>query len=236
MTDFTPGAGRAWALLMPCASMLPFGGPAVRCERDLVAALGMPLLAARPLRAETRGAQAEQLLAHWFPLRRLLPVVSAAGGEGRTGLATDLARQLAALGVRTLLVDGDLRSPRVHRAFRLRNRHGLADFLAGGDVQLTQCGEHLAVLVGGEARGNPLELLASPRLRAFLGAAATRFGAIVIDTPAARSGPDLQIFAAHAGGALVLARRPADARELRFLGRTLRGSAAKVVGVLLRES
>lgn len=216
--------------------MLPFGSPQVRCERDLIAALGMPLLAARPLRAEMQGAQARQLLAHWFPVRRLLPVVSASGGEGRTGLATGLARQLAGLGVRTLLIDGDLRSPRVHRAFRLPNRHGLADFLAGRDVQLAQCGENLAVLVGGEAPSHPLELLASPRLRAFLCVAATRFGAIVVDTPSARSGPDLQIFAAHAGGALVLARRAADTRGLRFLRRTLHGCAAKVVGVLLRES
>src|SRR5689334_11943570 len=98
-----------------------------------------------------QAAQAEQLLEHWFSRRRLLPVVSAARGEGRTRLALDLARSIAARGVRTLLVDGDLRSPRLHHAFGLSNRHGLADFLCGREVRLTQCGENLALLAAGRS-------------------------------------------------------------------------------------
>ena len=199
-------------------------------------ALGQPLLAARPLRAETQVAQAEQLVAHWFSHRRLLPVVSATRGEGRTRLALELARRLASLGLRTLLVDGDLRSPTLHRAFRLKNDLGLADFLAGREVRLTQCGEHLAVLVAGRAAADPLELLASPRLPPLLRASGARFGAVVIDTPPAERGPDLQIFAALAGGALVLVRHQrADARALSRLRRQLRESSAKVVGILLRQ-
>jgi len=208
----------------------------VRNENDLVAALGRPLLAARPLRRETHRAQVEQLLAHWFSRRRLLPVVSAVRGEGRTLFALELARGIAALGVRTLLVDGDLRSPRLHRAFRLKNDRGLADFLAGREVQLTQCGENLALLAAGRSPAEPLEALASPRLPRLLLAAAARFGAIVIDTPAARRGPDLKIFAALAGGALVVARqRGADARALEGLRRNLHECSAQLVGVLLRQ-
>ena len=208
----------------------------VRREDEFIAALGAPLLAARPLRAELHRPQAEQLLAHWFSRRRLLPVVSAARGEGRTRLALDLARSLASLGVRTLLVDGDLRAPRIHRAFHLKNEKGLAEFLAGQDLRLSRGAENLAVLAAGRAPAEPLEPLASPRLRPFLAAAATRFGAVVIDTPAARRGPDLQIFAAHAGGALVVARRgTADRRPLGELGRQLRAASARVVGILLRQ-
>jgi len=216
--------------------MFPVMHQGVRSEKEFIAALGQPLLAARPLRAETRGAQAEQLLEHWFSRRRLLPVVSAARGEGRTWLALDLARAIAARGVRTLLVDGDLRSPRLHRAFGLPNRRGLAGFLSGRDVQLAQCGENLALLAAGGAPAEPLEALASPRLPPLLRAAATRFGAIVIDTPAARRGPDLQIFAALAGGALVVARqRRSDAHGLARLRRSLRDCSAQVVGILLRQ-
>ena len=208
----------------------------LRGEKDLVAAIGQPLLAARPLRVETGAAQAEQLLTHWFSRRRLLPVVSAARGEGRTRLALDLARRLAGLGVRTLLVDGDLRAPRLHRAFGLEEGPGLADFLAGRDLRLAQCGENLALLSAGRAPADPLEPLASPRLRPMLCAAAARFGAIVIDTPAAHRGPDLQIFAAHAGGALVVARhRNGATAALARLGGSLRAAAARVVGILLRQ-
>ena len=207
-----------------------------RGEKALVAAIGQPLLAARPLREVTEAAQAEQLLTHWFSRRRLLPVVSAASGEGRTRLALDLARRLAGLGVRTLLVDGDLRAPRLHRAFGLEQSPGLADFLAGRDLRLAQCGENLALLAAGRAPADPLEPLASPRLRPLFCAAAARFGAIVIDTPAAHRGPDLQIFAAHAGGALVVARHRASAHgALARLGGSLRAAAARVVGILLRQ-
>jgi len=205
-------------------------------EKDLVAAIGQPLLAARPLRVGTQAAQAQQLLTHWFSHRRLLPVVSAGSGEGRTRLALDLARRLAGLGVRTLLVDGDLRAPRLHRAFGLAQSPGLADFLAGRDLRLAQCGENLALLAAGRAPADPLEPLASPRLRPLFCAAAARFGAIVIDTPAAHRGPDLQIFAAHAGGALVVARHHASAQgALARLGGSLRAAAARVVGILLRQ-
>jgi protein-tyrosine kinase len=207
----------------------------VRAERDFVAALGEPLLAARPLRAQTLRPLCELLLAHWYGAgRKLLPLVSAEAGEGCSGLATRLAQALAALGVRTLLVDGDLRSPRQHLAFGLKNRGGLADFLAGRSVQFVACRENLAVLVAGGNGAQPLELLAEPRLGRLLEAAARRFGAILIDTPAAAKGPDLQIFAALAGGALVVARRGvANARALARLRRTLAPARARVVGLLL---
>lgn len=208
----------------------------MKSEKEFVAALGPPLLAVRPLRHETAPAQAEQLRRHWFAFRRLLPVVSAARGEGRTRLALDLARRLVALGVRTLLVDGDLRAPRLHLAFRLKNERGLADFLAGREMRFAACGEKLAVLVAGRPPAEPLEALASPRLPPLLRAAATRFGAVVIDTPAERRGPDLQIFAALAGGALVLARHgDTDATALERLRGSLRFCAAQVVGILLRQ-
>jgi len=210
--------------------------PALSSEKGLIAAVGQPMLATRPLRAETQTAQAEQLLTYWFCRRRLLPVVSVGRGEGRTRLALDLARRLAALGVRTLLVDGDLRSPRLHQAFGLARGPGLADFLAGREMRLAQCGENLALLAAGRPPAEPLERLASARLRPLLSAAATRFGAIVIDTPAARRGPDLQIFAALAGGALVVSRqRGVDLLALADLGKRLRAACARVVGVLLRQ-
>lgn len=204
----------------------------MRREQDFVAALGAPVMAVRPLRDELH---AEQLLRCWFSRRRLLPVVSAARGEGRTRLALELARSLASLGVRTLLVDGDLRAPRLHRILKL-GKEGLAEFLAGRDLRLAQCGENLAVLAAGRAPREPLDPLSSPRLRPLLAAAAARFGAIVIDTPAAQRGPDLQIFAAHAGGALVVARHgTADTRSLGDLGRHLRTAGAQTVGILLRQ-
>jgi Mrp family chromosome partitioning ATPase len=206
----------------------------MRNESDLVKALGEPLLGARPARDAALRELCRQLLEHWFTdARALLPVVSAVGGEGRTRIAAELAAIFAGMGVRTLLIDADLRSPGQHREFRIANRGGLAEFLAERPVQPAVCGENLAVLVAGSAGADPLELLSRPRLREFVAAAARPFRVILVDTPAASRGPDLEIFAALAGGALVVQRRNADQAGLPGLRRMLETARARTVSVVL---
>jgi Mrp family chromosome partitioning ATPase len=209
----------------------------VRTERDLLAALGPPLLAARPARTETMRPLCIQLLEHWFSAERaLLAIVGANPGEGRSGFAAQLAVAFAELGHKTLLIDGDFRAPGVHRAFRLPNTHGLADFLQYKQVSLASAGTDLAVMVAGSAMPDPLELLSRPRLAAFLAEARKHFRVVLIDTPAAARGPDFEIFAALAGGALVLTRRArADATSLRQLRGALMRCTAQLVTTVVRE-
>ena len=88
----------------------------VRSEKELIAALGSHLVAARPLALETL---AEQLAAHWF--RRGRPVLAVVGA-----------------GERTLVIDADFRSPALHRAFGVENRAGLAAFLEGQALVVTR--------------------------------------------------------------------------------------------------
>lgn len=209
----------------------------VRNERELVNALGEPLLAARPLRPDCVRPLCEQLLAHWFsPERHLLPIVGAAAGEGRSRVAAQLAVAFAELGHRTLLIDGDFRAPAVHRAFQLPNRHGLADFLRDRRVSLASAGANLSVMVAGTAGADPLELLSRQRLPAFLAEARKHFRVVLIDTPAAERGPDFQMYAALAGGALVVARRGrADGEALRRLHAALGQCAARVVTTVIQH-
>jgi Mrp family chromosome partitioning ATPase len=213
------------------AAFLPARRREVRSETQLVQALGAPLLAARPLVVH---ALSQQLLAHWFAGgRRVLPVVSAESGTGSTRTAAELARAFAAMGERTLLIDADFRKPGVHAEFGLRNQRGLADFLEGRGASLAHCADHLSVLVAGRTRSDPLELLSDPRVQALLAAAAQRYSVVLVDTPAAACGPDLQLFAAFGGGALVVARRPASPRGLERLRELLAGCRARVVGTVI---
>jgi len=205
----------------------------VRTERDVLPLLGNPLLAARPLQPEAVRALARQLLEHWFTNeRKLLPVVSAGPGDGRSSLARELALQFAATGERTLLVDADLRTPAQHRAFSLKNRGGLADLLAGRDVRLAACRENLAVLVAGAVDDDPLELLSRPRLLEFLKAAARPFSIVLIDTPSAERGPDYELFAALARGALLVVRPGEDATRIASLRRRLTHCKARPVATV----
>jgi Mrp family chromosome partitioning ATPase len=209
----------------------------VRNERELVNALGEPLLAARPLRPGAVRPLCEQLLAHWLsPQRCLLPIVSANAGDGRSRVAAQLAVAFAELGHKTLIIDGDFRSPGLHRAFGLSNRHGLADLLQDRRVSLASAGANLSVMVAGTASADPLELLSRQRLPAFLAQARRHFRVVLIDTPAAARGPDFEMFAALAGGALVVTRlSSAQDGMLRELHAALDRCAARLVTTVIHQ-
>jgi hypothetical protein len=158
-------------------------GRAVRSENELIASLGVPIVAVRPLAPQ---ALSQQLKAYWFGRGRpVLAVVSAQAGDGGTLVAAELARVFASSGESTLVIDTDFRSPALHRAFGLRNRAGLADFLEGGNTQLAHCGENLAVLVAGRSGADPLELLSRQRMQDLLAAATKRYRVVLVATPAA---------------------------------------------------
>jgi len=213
------------------SAFLPSRRPKVRSENQLVEVLGVPLLAARPLAPQ---ALAQQLLAHWFRRgRSVLPVVSAERGIGGTRAVAELARALAALGERTLLIDADFRSPGVHAEFGLQNQAGLADFLEDRGAALAHRSDNLSVLVAGRANADPLDLLSRPRMRALLTQAAQRYSVVLVDTPPSASGPDLQLFAAFGGGALVVTRQPASPDKLERLRKLLAACHAQVVGTII---
>ncbi len=94
--------------------------------------------------------------------------------------------------------------------------------------------ENLAVLVAGSAGRNPLELLGGERLKGLVAAASKHFRVIVVDTPAAETGPDLEIFAAMAAGALIVARR-GKARPLTRLRNALARSNAAALSIVVNQ-
>jgi protein-tyrosine kinase len=207
----------------------------VRHECDVVAALGEPLLAARPFSAAAVRALAQQLAEYWLVGgRRLLPVVGLRSAEGAAMLARELAETLAACGLRTLLVDANLRSPRLHARFGVPRGRGLADFLDVRAAQPVPVGDNLVLLTAGTVREDPLELLSRARLRRLLCRMASRYDAVLLATPPACRAPDFEIFAALAGGAVVFAGESPQAGELASLRRRLARCAARVVATVLQ--
>lgn len=208
----------------------------VRHERDVVAALGEPLLAAHPSSAPAVRALAGQLAAYWFVgMRRVLPLVGVRSGERAAALVCELAASLASRGLRTLLIDADFRSPRLHARFGVPRGHGLADYLEAGGLEPLALGENLGLVTAGTLREHPLELLSRARLRRLLAALAARFDALLVATPPAERGPDFEIFAAVAGGALVFAGEGTPAAQLAALRRRLSHCRARVVGTVLER-
>ncbi len=141
---------------------------------------------------------------------RSLAIISANRKEGRSTCAANLAVCFAQIGLRTLLVDADMRSPRQHELFGVNDRVGLASYLKGlsGDSAYPNIGDPatLSVLPVGDAPADTHELLLGPPLVELIGAAEKNCDVILFDTPAACESNDYQTIASACGGALVVTR------------------------------
>lgn len=169
-----------------------------------------------------------------------LAVISPDSGDGKTYCAANLAVTLAQLGGRTLLVDADMRSPRVHELFHLTTSLGLSSILSGrADKQVISPVAGLPglfVLPVGTLPPNPLELVERPAFGLLLRELTAKFDHVVVDTPAAVHGADAAVIAARCGAALVLARKNASRMAaLRELVATLDGAPVKMAGVVFNE-
>jgi protein-tyrosine kinase len=169
---------------------------------------------------------------------RALAVLSPRTGDGRSYVAANLAVAFAQLGGRTLLVDADLRRPRLQRLFGIDDSVGLSKLLCGGVREVVQQAPvpSLFLLGAGPPPPNPIELLQRPMFSKLFRDWLTRFDFVIVDTPAASYGPDARVIAAAAGAALAVAR-PHVARiaELqRLLSGIERGPAA-LAGVVMNE-
>lgn len=172
--------------------------------------------------------------------RRPLAVVSHDVGDGKTFVAANLAITLAQLGGRTLLVDADMRSPRLHEMFGLKNGAGLSTILSGRAenqvIQQATGAPNLFVLPVGPTPPNPVELVERPAFGLLLNELISKFDHVVVNTPAAAYGSDAAVIAARCGTVLVVARRgESRLRTLTQLTAVLQQSRAKILGVLYNE-
>lgn len=174
------------------------------------------------------------------PGRRALAVVSPDSGDGKTFFAANLAVTLAQLGGRTLVVDADLRSPRQHEVFNVRNDAGLSGILSGrAESQVIQqvSGVHnLFVLPVGITPPNPVELVERPAFALLMRELVSKFDHVIVDTPAASRGADASVIATRCGHALVVARKNhSGVSALQDLVASLTGTPARVAGVIVNE-
>ncbi|MDB5893957.1 MAG: tyrosine protein kinase [Rhodoferax sp.] len=143
--------------------------------------------------------------------RRALAVLSPNVGDGKSFFAANLAIAFSQLGGRTLLVDADMRTPRLHQLFGLQGGAGLSNILAGrADADVVHelpALPGLFVLPVGTMPPNPLELVQRPAFGLLMLEMCAKFDYVIVDTPAASHGADARVLAAKCGAALVMGRR-----------------------------
>jgi capsular exopolysaccharide synthesis family protein len=168
---------------------------------------------------------------------KVVMVVSAVPGEGKTMTAVNLALTLSeSYKSRVLLIDADLRRPSIHRVFNLPNTAGLKERLVAAvdDLQPIPVTPHLSVLTAGAAAVDPMSAIVSDRMRAVLAADAALVDWVVLDTPPVELLPDANLLASLADVAILVVHAGSTKCEL-----SQRAVAAigrdRIVGVVLNQ-
>ncbi|MCZ6689272.1 MAG: polysaccharide biosynthesis tyrosine autokinase [Planctomycetota bacterium] len=170
-----------------------------------------------------------------------LIVTSAGPKEGKTTNAINLAITLAAGGSRVLLVDGDLRRSRIHKAFGANNDRGLATYLAGeadfDEVVFKETGvQNLCLVTSGPIPANPAEMLGTDRMLTFMKEAAERFDRVIIDTPPVVAVTDACVLASMADGVIQVVGSAKISRKVLERGKAqLSAVGARILGVILND-
>ena len=140
------------------------------------------------------------------PPKKLM-VTSMSPQEGKTTTALNLARSLAQTERKVLLVDADLRRPRLHKVFQLDNAVGLSSYLTGGVQEIAikaSESDGLSVLTSGPIPPNPSELLGSKRFAELLQQLERKYDMVIIDSPPVLSATDSLLISKIASGVLVV--------------------------------
>jgi capsular exopolysaccharide synthesis family protein len=171
---------------------------------------------------------------------QLVQITSPNKRDGKTTVAANLAVAIAQSGRRTLLIDADLQSPRLHEVFALDGPAGLAAALAGDaqwtDVVRKSSVNGLDVLTCGSLPSNPSELLSSPRFRTLLDDVRQRYDHVLMDTAALLESSDPRVVAHRVDGVLLTIRinrrgRLEAERTLQVMGPL----ASKLIGVVVNN-
>lgn len=173
------------------------------------------------------------------PLRTIL-VTSSGPQEGKTTTAASLAITMSGSGNKVLLVDGDMRRPRVHRIFGLPNTVGLSALILGevglADAVRPSGIPQLDVLPCGPIPPNPAELLHTAAFRRILEEVGTRYDRVIIDSPPVGVVADAVVVSTLVDGALVVLKAGATSRDLAAQGvKQLRDVNARVFGAVLNN-
>lgn len=238
----------------------------LRSKEDLESASGLPTLAVIPTVSTWRKREEEHLISveepssdtaeayrtlrtalQFFAIDRPLrtvQVTSSNPGEGKTTTVTNLAVTMARAGRRVLVVDGDLRSPRIHRFFGIRRTPGITDVLLGETPPRVAAGPVPAVdelpllaIAAGRPTTNPSEALGGRTTRELLEFLAGAADIVLVDSPPVLPVSDALVLAGQVDAVLFVAQAGRTRkRDLARATELLAQVRAPVLGTVLNDA
>jgi succinoglycan biosynthesis transport protein ExoP len=173
---------------------------------------------------------------------RTILITSSQPSEGKTTTAINTAFILAQTGVQVLIIDCDLRRPRLHAHFNMPNARGLTNALSGDaseiDKLIQTCDQapNLKVLTSGPMPPNPAELLGSEEMRKLLKTLSDRFTHVIVDSPPAISFTDASILSTFVDGVILVVHGGRSSRAVvRRAKQQLLDIGANIFGVVLNN-
>ena len=200
----------------------------------------LPHLDSRSPIAEAYRAFRTSLLLASANSPKIMVITSTFAREGKTTTSVNLATVLAQMGKPVLLIDADLRRPRLQKVFRVKAATGLVNYLAAGasldDVIQDTAVPNLSIILSGPTPPNPSELLASDRMRTLLHELRSRFAFVIFDSPPVMAVTDSLVLGANADGVVLCVHGGQTPRELvQRAAERLRQSKIPVLGALLNN-
>ena len=244
-------------LHLPALAVIPSVGPAVR--RRAIAGITalqkqngnngnssellMNVDGRSPLAEAYRHLRTSVLLSTAGRAPRSLLVTSSLPGEGKTTTAVNTAISLAQTGASVVIIDADMRRPRLQRIFEMSRQEGLSSILSSdiGETEMlelvqTDLPSGLNVLTSGPIPPNPAELLGSDQMRRLVAALQTRYTHVVVDSPPISSFTDGVLIATMVDGVLLVVHGGKSSRHIvRRSKQLLNDVGAKVFGVVLNN-
>jgi capsular exopolysaccharide synthesis family protein len=219
------------ALAVAGAVVLDRYDPRVRYPEQVTAGLGLTILGAVPhvgkngkSKTDTqqvvealRGVRLSLTHAYGSAGPLLVTITSPGSHDGKSFVASNLALCFADNGVRTLLIDGDVRRGRLHALLNVTRKPGLTDFLTGDvtrDAIIHQTNvPFLSVIACGTRRRQGPELLSSPAMGQLLATLRSSFDVILVDSPPLGAGVDPFVLGTLTGHLLLVLRTGVTDRE-----------------------
>ncbi len=171
--------------------------------------------------------------------KRIL-VTSSSPQEGKSSVALNLAVAMAQNGAKVLLIDTDMRRPRLHRALGVSNEVGISTVLVNearlADAIKSTEVAGLSLLPCGPVPPNPAEMMHTERFREVLEELSQRYDRLILDSPPVVAAADAAVLSSQVDGVIYVARFKKTTKDLaKRMLRTLHDVNAPILGVVLND-
>lgn len=166
-------------------------------------------------------------------------IASAVASEGKSTCSINLSKILAQAGKKVLLIDADMRRPRIAQYLAIEKQEGLSEYLAGISehaeiIKNTDLGFDL--IVSGNVSSSSAELLATPRISTLLEECSKSYDYIMIDTPPVNVVTDATVLADKIDGYLLAVRAGfSNINDIKQMVHSLEQVDAKILGIILED-